>query len=89
MFILGPGPQDGVNWDLIEALLVVERFTRHGPETLDYQFTVEDRNIWTRPWTGSSPWTWAEGQMFEYACHEGNYGILNILARSRAENSEQ
>jgi len=78
-----------VNWDLTEALRVVERFTQLGTETLEYQFTVEDRNTWTRPWTGSSPWTRAEGPMFEYACYEGNYGTLNILAGSRAEDSEQ
>ncbi len=89
LFTSGPGPQGGVNWDLTEALRVVERFTRLGPETLDYQFTVEDRNTWTRPWTGSSPWARAEGPMFEYACHEGNYGMLNILAGSRAGDSKQ
>ena len=90
LFAPGGGPQGGTNWHLSEALRVVERFTRVGPDTLDYQFTVEDRNIWTRPWTGSSPWARGAGPMFEYACHEGNYGLTNMLAGSRAlEKSAQ
>ncbi len=84
LFASGPGPQGGTNWDLSPDLRVVERFTRVGPGTLDYEFTVNDPNVWTRPWTGSSPWTRGEGPMFEYACHEGNYGMMNILAGSRA-----
>ena len=71
------------NLDLTEALHVVERFTRIGPDTLDYQFTVDDPNIWTRPWKGALPMARSAGPMFEYACHEGNYGLTNILAGSR------
>ena len=63
---------------------MVERFTRMG-DTLDYQFTVEDANIWTRAWTGSSPWKRSDQPLYEYACHEGNYGLMNILAGSRQE----
>ena len=69
LFASGPGPQGGTNWHLTEDLRVVERFTRVGPDTLDYQFTVEDPNIWTRSWTGSSPWARSDGPLFEYACH--------------------
>ncbi len=87
LFSSGPGPQGGTNWDLSPALRVVERFTRVGPRTLDYEFTVDDPNVWTRPWTGSSPWARGDGPMFEYACHEGNYGMQNILAGSRAEEA--
>ena len=77
------------NLDLTEALHVVERFTRLGPDTLGYEFTVEDPNIWTRPWKGALPMARSKGPMFEYACHEGNYGMTNILAGSRAlEKSE-
>ena len=72
------------NLDLTEALHVVERFTRVGPDMLDYQFTVEDPNIWTRPWSGSLPMARSQGLMYEYACHEGNYGLTNILTGSRA-----
>ena len=71
------------NLDLTEALHVVERFTRIGPDALDYQFTVDDPNIWTRPWKGALPMARSAGPMFEYACHEGNYGLTNILAGSR------
>ena len=84
LFASGPGPQGGTNWDLSPDLRVVEQFTRVAAGTLDYEFTVNDPNVWTRPWTGSSPWTRGEGPMFEYACHEGNYGMMNILAGSRA-----
>ncbi len=84
----GGGPLGGVNWELTEALHVVERFMRINPNTFDYEFTVDDPNIWTRPWTGSSPWARSAGPMFEYACHEGNYGMTNILAGARAEEQE-
>ena len=71
--------------DLSEAVHVLERFRRIGPDTLDYQFTVTDLNTWARPWSGSLPWARVEGPMFEFACHEGNYGMTNMLAGSRAE----
>ena len=87
LFSSGAGPQGGTNWDLSPALRVVERFTRVGSQTLDYEFTVTDPNVWTSPWTGSSPWARGEGPLFEYACHEGNYGMMNILAGSRALES--
>ena len=72
------------NLDLTEALHVIERFTRLAPDTLGYEFTVEDPNIWTRPWQGSLPMARSDGPMFEYACHEGNYAMMNILAGSRS-----
>ena len=87
LFSSGPGPQGGINWDLSPELRVVERFTRVAPGTLDYQFTLDDPNVWTRPWTGSSPWALSDQPMFEYACHEGNYGLYNILAGSRVEEA--
>ncbi len=89
LFIPGPTPQGGTNWEPTNALRVVERFTRVGSDTLDYEFTVDAPNTWSRPWTGSSPWTLAEGPMFEYACHEGNYGLLNILTGARVQEATQ
>ena len=77
------------NGNLSEDLHVVERFTRIGPDTLDYEFTVTDPNTWTRPWQGSLPMSRIEGPMFEYACHEGNYGLTNILAGSRAQEAAE
>ena len=70
---------------LSESARVVERFTRIAPDTLDYEFTVDDPGTFTRPWGGSLPYALAEGPMFEFACHEGNYGMRNMLAGSRAE----
>ncbi len=71
--------------NLSEAVHVLERFRRDGPDTLDYTFTVTDLDTWTTPWSGSLPWARVEGPMFEFACHEGNYGMRNMLAGSRAE----
>ena len=89
LFIPGPTPQGGTNWEPTGALRVVERFTRVGPDILDYEFTVDAPNTWSRPWTGSSPWARSEGPMFEYACHEGNYGRLNILTGARVQELTQ
>ena len=72
---------------LSEAVRVTERFTRTGPDTLDYQFTVDDPETWTRSWSGALPYARTDGPMFEFACHEGNYGLLNIMAGSRAEEA--
>ncbi len=85
LFIPGATPQGGTNWEPTDALHVVERFTRIGPDTLDYEFTVDAPDTWSRPWTGSSPWARTDGPMYEYACHEGNYGLLNILTGARVE----
>ena len=63
---------------------VVERFTRRGADAIEYAFTVTDPSVWTRPWSGMVPWRPAEGTTFEYACHEGNYGMTNLLTSSRA-----
>ena len=68
-----------------EHLDLVERFTRIDAETLLYEFTVEDRSTWTRPWTAAVPMVRNDGQMYEYACHEGNYGMVGILAGARAD----
>ena len=63
---------------------VVERFTRQGKDALEYTFMVSDPSVWTRPWTATVPWRAAEGPLFEYACHEGNYSMTNLLKGSRA-----
>jgi hypothetical protein len=64
---------------------LVERFTRVDAETLDYQFTVDDPGSFTRSWTAAVPMTKTEGPIYEYACHEGNYGMTNLLSGARAE----
>ena len=68
-----------------EKLRVVERFTRVSLEEISYSATIEDPDIYTRPWTVSFPLTAdPEYRIFEYACHEGNYAIENILRGARA-----
>ena len=67
------------------ALHLVERFTRVAPDVLLYEFTVDDPQTWTRPWSAAIPMTRSEGLLFEYACHEGNYGMFNLLSAARAE----
>ena len=65
------------------ALHVVERFTRESANRILYQFTVEDPNTWTKPWSAELPMTATNGPLYEYACHEGNYGLMNILKGAR------
>ncbi len=78
------------------TLHLVERFTRVDETTINYEFTMTDPEMFTRPWTALVPMTTdhasrgvTSGPMFEYACHEGNYGLLNILRGARAEESGQ
>jgi hypothetical protein len=62
---------------------VVERLTRVDPETILYRFTVEDPGMWVRPWSGELAITKIPGQLYEYACHEANYGLENTLRGAR------
>ena len=68
-----------------ENLHLVERFTRLDADTLEYRFTVEDPTTWTRPWTVAYPMTRTDAPVYEYACHEGNYGLRDILSGARYE----
>jgi len=68
-----------------ENMRLIERFTRVDEDTMLYKFTVEDPSTWTRPWSAEVPWKKTIGPIFEHACHEGNYGLANILAGARAE----
>ncbi len=68
-----------------EALHVVERFTRVDEDTINWEVTIEDPNVYTRPWTVAMPLTRDPNyQMFEYACHEGNWAVRNALSGARA-----
>jgi hypothetical protein len=67
---------------------VVERLTRVDPDTILYQFTVEDPGMWTKPWSGELPITRMQGQLYEYACHEANYGLVNTLNGARVAEAE-
>ena len=68
-----------------ENLHLVERFTRVGPGEIDYRVTVEDPTTFTRSWTVAIPFVNTGEDMFEYACHEGNYGMEGILSGAREE----
>jgi hypothetical protein len=65
------------------TLHLVERFTRTDADTLIYRFTVTDPSTWTQPWTAEVPMTRTDDQIFEYACHEANYGMENLLKGAR------
>ena len=68
-----------------QHLSVVERLTRTGPNSIDYEITVTDPTVWTEPFTVSTPMTKMNEGVWEYACHEGNYALPNILSGARAE----
>jgi hypothetical protein len=68
-----------------EKLHLIERFTRTGPESMMYEFTVDDPVSFTKPWTAQVPMTRSAGPILEYACNEGNYAMQGILAGARAE----
>jgi hypothetical protein len=70
-----------------QDLHIVERFTRVDARTLLYRFTVEDPNTWEKPWTGEYTWPATGEQMYEYACHEGNYAMGNILRGARLKEA--
>jgi hypothetical protein len=68
-----------------ENLHLVERFTRVDPNTILYEFTVEDPTAFTKTWKAQAPLTKTAGPMYEYACHEGNYSMVNVLKGARAQ----
>jgi len=71
-----------------DALKLVERFTRTGPDTIQYEVTVDDPKTWTGPWKAAFPLRRDPSYgMFEYACHEGNHAMSNILSGSRADEA--
>jgi hypothetical protein len=72
-----------------QNLRLTERFTRAGANALRYEFTVDDPTVWTKPWTAMVPWTTASGNIYEYACHEGNYSLANMLSAARAEERQE
>ena len=71
-----------------DARSLVERFTRVGPGTLEYEFTVVDPTVWTAPWTAVQTLRPVDAAVYEYACHEGNYALPNILAGARKAEAQ-
>jgi len=70
------------------GMRLIERFTRIDADHLDYEFTVDDPSTFTRTWKVSTPMTRTDGPLFEYACHEGNYAMPNLLKGARAAEKD-
>lgn len=70
-------------------LHVIERFTREDAHTLLYRFTIDDPKTWTKSWTGEYSWPESKGPIYEYACHEGNYAMTDILKGARLREKEE
>ena len=69
------------------TLTLIERFTRVAPDVVGWSVTVDDPHTWTRPWTAAVTWRKGAG-LYEYACHEDNYGLYGILAGARAKEQK-
>ena len=67
-----------------EHLHLIERFRRTAEDTLEYTFTVDNPTMWTTPWTAVINWKRSRGELYEYACHEGNYSLRGMLSATRA-----
>lgn len=72
-----------------DKLTVTERFSRLDAKTLLYRFTIDDPDTWATPWTGEYTWPATDEQLFEYACHESNYALGNILRGARQREQDQ
>ena len=70
-----------------DTLKIVERFTRVGADRIDYQFTISDPTTWARPWTAMIPWKPADGEIYEYACREGDADIFHLLQMARKHDA--
>jgi hypothetical protein len=81
--------KSGAFMNASDKLHVVERFTRTGPETLKYEVTIDDPDTWTKPWSVIIPLSHSRDFLWEYACHEGNYGMSGILSGARAEEKAE
>jgi hypothetical protein len=68
-----------------DGLHLIERFTRSAAGTVRYEFTIDDPKTFTKKWTAAIPMTGTDEQIFEYACHEGNYGMVNLLSGARVQ----
>jgi hypothetical protein len=77
----GKAPYRGAGSNLV----LTERYTRVGPDKIDFRITFQDDTQWTQPWTAAYSMRTGEGELYEYACHEGNYGLRNILENARDE----
>lgn len=72
-----------------DKVRMIERFTRTDANTLLYQFTIDDETTWAKSWSGEIPMKKVTAPLYEYACHEGNYGMAGVLAGARAEEKNK
>ena len=72
-----------------ESMKVIERFTRADEHTINYEFTVDDPSTYTQSWSGEVPFRALGDSIYEYACHEANYALFNVLSGARAEERRQ
>jgi hypothetical protein len=84
----GGGGRGGGGATSSEHVKVTERFTRTSDDQIEYRYTVEDPHTWTRPWTAVNYLQKTNGPIFEFACHETNYGVANILAGAREDEKK-
>ncbi|MBM4183207.1 MAG: hypothetical protein FJ207_03165 [Gemmatimonadetes bacterium] len=75
----------GAGFSPSERARITERLTRAGPNTINYEFTVDDPGTFTRPFSGEVPFNRLDALVYEYACHEGNYAMANVLSGARAQ----
>ena len=87
---------DTINFNATPGLLsadanlhVIEKFTRVDPDTLMYSFVVDDPSVWSETWGGEYPWPQTHEKVYEYACHEGNYALGNIMRGARLLEREK
>jgi hypothetical protein len=79
----GNRARPGIGWSPDENLTLIERFKPVDSDKLIYEFTITDPTVWSKPWTAALPMTRSDQRSFEYACHEGNHDMGNILAAER------
>jgi len=72
-----------------ENLHVIERFTRTDANTILYKFTIDDPTTWTKPWSAEIPLHVTDERLYEYACHEANYGLEGVLRGARAQEKRE
>jgi hypothetical protein len=80
--------REGAVMNNTDKLHVIERITRTASDVVTYKVTFDDPGTWAKPWTAEIPWRHSNEALFEYACHEGNYGIVGILAGARAQDAQ-
>jgi hypothetical protein len=71
-----------------DSLHLVERFTRTGPNTIRYEYTVTDPRTWTKPWSVEVPLPRVDPPIYEFACHEHNYGLMNLVKGTQIRDAE-